>query len=133
MAKLTPVMMDLIRRPDSIKVMSTVSEDGMPHTIVCGTLTVPEEDVIAVGRVWLSTTGKNIERDPRAEFFVWSGKNAYSILCEFIGESGDSADVEKMNAGLDKYGMGTCTVWKFRVTAVYDEGMMSDTGGERVS
>ena len=68
MAKLTPVLVDLIRRPDTNKVMSTISEDGMPHTIVCGTLTVPEEDVIAVGRVWLNRTGRNIQRDPRAEF-----------------------------------------------------------------
>ena len=132
MAKLTPVLVDLIRRPDTNKVMSTISEDGMPHTIVCGTLTVPEEDVIAVGRVWLNRTGRNIQRDPRAEFFVWSGKYAYSILCEFIGNSADEKEVEKMNEGLDKIGLGTSTVWKFRVLAGYDEGI-SDTMGERIS
>ena len=131
MVQLPQYIIDLIRRPDSNKVMSTVSADGTAHTVVCGSLTVPDSDRIAVGRVWLRATGKNLERDSRAEFLVWSGKEAYSIVCDFVGSTRDVDDVAKMNAGLDKMGMFTGTLWLFEVRAVYYEGL-GDNAGKKI-
>lgn len=132
MVQLPPFIVDAIRRPDTNKVMSTVNEDGTPHTVVCGSLTVPEPDTIAVGRVWLRTTGKNLERDPRAEFLVWSGKSAYSIVCDFKGATKEADHVLKMNEGLDKMNMFTGTLWLFEVKSVYDEGLGEGAGRQIV-
>lgn len=128
MVKLMPVIIDLIRRPDSFKVMSTVNADGCPHTIVCGSLVVPNEETLAVGRVWAKTTGQNLARDRRAEFLVSEGKTAYSIVTELVDRSEDPEIVKKINIYLERMGMTTESVWLFTVKAVYDESISENTG-----
>lgn len=131
MAKLTPVLIDLIRRPDTNKTMSTVSEDGTPHSIVCGSILVPDPETICVGKIWMRTTGDNLERDPRAEFLVWSGRYAYSIVCDLVPSADDDKSLAKLNEELERKGMRNADLLTFRVRAVYDEGL-SDNSGERI-
>lgn len=128
MVRLTQDIIDLIFRPESFKVMSTVGEDGNPHTVVCGTLMVPDASTLAVGRVYLRNTGKNLERDPRAEFLVTYGKEAYSILCHYRGECEDEDIIKRINQGLNRMGLMTSTVWLFDVDSVYDEGLTPTSG-----
>ena len=128
MVKLTPVIVDFIRRPDTVKVMATVNEDGFPHSIVCGSVLVPDEETIAIGRVWVRTTGHNLERDPRAEFLFFSGKTAYSVLCDLVECSSAGPMVEKINQYLSRMNMSTGSIWLFKVKAVFDEGISENTG-----
>lgn len=132
MVKIPPNVLDLLRRPDSNKTMSTVSENGLSHSVVCGSLMVPDDETIGVGRVWLRTTGKNLSRDPRAEFLVWSGKNAFSIECTLKGSIGDVDAIQSLRDKLGNMNMDVNRVWLFSVDAIYDQGI-SDTTGQKIA
>ena len=45
--------LSILRHPDSNKVLSVVSPDGFPHSIVLGALMADDEDRIYVGEAFM--------------------------------------------------------------------------------
>ena len=72
----------ILRHPDSNKVLSVVSPDGFPHSIVLGALMADDEDRIYVGEAFMYRTAKYLEESPNAEFLVWKGKDGYSYITQ---------------------------------------------------
>lgn len=132
MVKMIPKVMDMLKRPDTNKVMSTVSPEGDPHAIVCGSLLVVDEETVIVGEVYMYATCRNLEHSPKAEFLVWSGKDAYSIQTVAASRIESGPLLEKMNHNLEKMKMKAVAVWEFKVQSVYDEGISADTAGTQI-
>jgi len=131
MVQMLPIVMDMLIRPETHKVMSTVSVDGQPHSIVCGSLIVIDSETIVVGEVNMYTTCKNLETNSKVEFLAWSGREAYGIQAEAVGRVTKGPVLEKMNQHLDKMNMVAKALWEFRVCSVYDEGV-GDLSGTRI-
>ena len=122
MVNLPPQVLDLVKRPDTCKVLTTINDDGSPHSIVCGAFLVPDTHTIVVGQTWMNITGANLERDPRAEIVVWIGAAAYTIQCRFVKRSEDEKYLKCMNEKLERMNLKVFAVWFFEVVSVRDEG-----------
>jgi len=131
MVKMIPAIMDMLKRPDTNKVLITVSSEGDPHGIVCGSLLVVDEETIIAGEVYMYRTRDNLENNAKAEFLVWSGKNAYSIQAKATSRVESGPFFDKISINLEKMKMRADAVWEFKVTAVYDEGV-SNMAGTRI-
>ena len=121
----------ILRHPDSNKVLSVISPDGFPHSIVLGALMADDEDRIYVGEAFMYRTVKYLEACPNAEFLVWKGKDGYSIRAVAESRVTEGPIFDKMSELLDKKGMHAVAVWVFRSVEVWDESA-SKTSGERV-
>lgn len=128
MTSLPVQVMDLAKRPDSCKILTTINEDGSPHSIVCGTLFVPSPEEIGIGRVWLGRTCENLSRDSRASFIVWGGVQAYEIGCRFRCATSEHDALDEINEKLDRINVKASSVLIFDVESVYDEGFGPDVG-----
>ena len=128
MVNLPPQVLDLAKRPDSCKVLTTINEDGSPHSIVCGAFLVPDAHTVVVGQTWMNVSGANLERDPRAEIVVWIGAAAYTIQCRYVRKSDDEKYLKCMNEKLDRMNLKVTTVWFFEVDSVRDEGLGPNVG-----
>lgn len=131
MVEMTEPVIRMIKHPDTYKVMATASADGRPHMIVCGSLMVTEPDTIVVGEVYMHRACENLMRDPRVEFMVWKGKDAYSIKAVATGREVSGPVFDRMSEMLDRMNMACVAVWTFEAQEVWDESA-SDTAGERV-
>ncbi len=131
MVDLTENIVRFIRHPSTNKVMATVSPEGVPHMIVCGSLMVTEPDTIIVGEVYMHRAAANLAKNPNAEFLVWKGKDAYSIKAVAKARLDTGPIFERMYELLDRMNMTTVAVWVFEAQEVWDESA-SDTAGERV-
>lgn len=131
MVLMTEPVVRMIKHPGTNKVMTTVSPEGEPHAIVCGSLMVTEPDTIIVGEVFMYRASENLRKNPKAEFLVWKGKDAYSIKAAAKARLDTGPIFEKMSAQLDKMGMSCVAVWVFEALEVWDEGV-SGTTGDRV-
>ena len=131
MVVLTEPVIRMIRHPGTNKVLATVSPDGQPHMIVCGSLTVSEPDTIVVGEVFMHRASEYLSKDPRAEFIVWRGKDGYSIKAVARSRQTDGPEFEKMSALLERMNMTCVAVWQFEALEVWDESA-TGTSGERV-
>ena len=131
MVKMIPAVMDMLKRPDTNKVLVTISPEGDPHGIVCGSLLVVDEETIIAGEVYMYRTRDNLEHNSKAEFLVWSGKNAYSIQAKATSCTESGHLLDKININLEKMKMKADAVWEFKVIAVYDESV-SGMAGTRI-
>ncbi len=131
MVQLTEPIVRMIKHPDTNKVLATVSADGKPHMMVCGSLDVTESGRIVVGEAYMYRTVKNLEVNPEVEFLVWKGNSAYSIKAAVISRETSGPEFDKMYRFLERMNMTTVAIWEFEALEVWDESA-SDTSGDRV-
>lgn len=124
-------VIDMINRPNTNKVMATVSPDGLPHTIVCGSLMSTAPDTIIVGEAFMYRTVENLEKNRNAEFIVWSGRDAYSIKAVAQERKSEGPEYQRMTELLSKMNMSVTAIWIFKATEVWDESA-SKNAGDRV-
>ena len=128
MVELLPSVIDMVRRPETSKIMATVDPDGTPHAIVCGSLMVPDPLTIAVGKVWMKRTEDNLLNGSKAEFLVWYGKTAYSIPCTARERIDAGPILDRFKEVLSAKNMVPDAVWVFDVQSVFDESATSRAG-----
>lgn len=131
MVSLTEPVARMIVHPDTAKVLATVSPEGEPHMIVCGSLDIVGMDTIVVGEVYMYRSAENLRRCPKAEFLVWKGKSAFSIKAAARERLTSGPLFDKMHSSLSRLNMETVAVWTFDVEEVWDESA-SDSAGERL-
>ena len=121
----------MIKHPDTHKVLTTVSPDGLPQAIVCASLWIKDDDTIVVAEVFMHRTVEYLNKNPNAEFLIWAGKNAYSIKAVAKERLTEGPIFDKMSAFMDRFNMATVAVWLFEITSVWDESA-TDTSGQKV-
>lgn len=131
MVKLPENVARLIRHPSTSKAMATVSPEGEPHMIVCGSLILADDDTIVLGEVYMHRAAEYLLHSRFAEFLVWSGKDGYSIKTKVTGRYTEGPLFDKLSDMLDRMGMTCVAVWTFDALEVWDESA-SDKAGERV-
>ncbi len=128
MAELIPLIMDMLNRPETHKVLSTVSPEGKPHSVICGSLIATDPSTIFVGQVYMHQTCINLTVNRDVEFLVWSGAQAYSIQATLSSICIDGPEMEKMEKLLGKMNMRPLSVLVFKVNSAYDEGITPKAG-----
>lgn len=128
MVEMPEPVIRMIKHPDTKKVMATVSPDGEPHMIVCGSLMVTEPDTIIVGEVFMYRTIENLRNNPNVEFMVWQGRDAYSIKAVAKSRLDTGPVFDKMSQMLEKMNMTAVAVWVFEATEVWDESVSKNAG-----
>ena len=120
----------MIKHPDTRKVMATVSPDGEPHMIVCGSLIVTEPDTIIVGELFMYRACENLKNNPNVEFMVWQGREAYSIKAVAKSRVDTGPIFDKMAQQLDKMNMTLVAIWVFEAKEVWDESASKNAGSK---
>ena len=129
MVSLPPAVLEMAKHPNTIKIMSSINEDGTPHSIICGTLFVPDAETVGVGQVWMGTTGRNVMRDGRVEFVLWGeGRKAFGVQCRFREKTDDPVVLASVNEKLERMNIEARSVWFFDVVAVTDESFGPNMG-----
>ena len=128
MVEMPEPVIRMIKHPDTKKVMATVSPEGEPHMIVCGSLMVTEPDTIIVGEVFMHRASEYLQKNPNAEFMVWQGRDAYSIKAVAKSRIDTGPVFDKMSQLLEKMNMALVAVWVFEATEVWDESVSKNAG-----
>ena len=128
MVALPAKVRDFISRPEPVKMLVTADPSGQPRGIVCGSIFVVDEETLAIGEVFMNITKSNLERNPKAAIALGFGGEAYNInvTVEDREEEGDLLNA--INERLSKINLKARAVWRFRVEAVYDEGINPNAG-----
>ena len=128
MVALPAKVRDFLSRPEPVKMLITSDPSGQPRGIVCGSIFVPDDETLAIGEVFMNVTKGNLERNPKAAVALGFGGEAYNTNVTVIDrqEEGDLLNV--LNDRLSKINLEAKAVWRFRVEAVYDEGINPNAG-----
>jgi hypothetical protein len=116
----------------AVKVLTTVSSDGVLHSIRVGSLIAPAPNMLAVGAILMKTTAKNLEdmkkNNQLVAILVGSEMNAYLVLAK-IKESHKAGPLfDKMNENLKAIGLQAGAVWTFEPTGVWNQSASYEAG-----
>lgn len=121
MVELPAKVKDFLVRPGPVKMLVTADASGQPRGIVCGSIFVPKDDIIAVGEVMMVTTKKNLSENYKVAITAAEGAEAYCIYAQVAGRVDGGPLLEGLNEKLSKVNLKAAAVWTFSVNAVFDE------------
>lgn len=122
------IVLDLMNRPDSVKILSTACKCAIPHAIVCGSIISPEPTKVAVGEIMMKVSSKNMRENDRVAILVAKGPEAYEIKAKVSGRLDSGPMLDEFNKNLEKMNLKANAVWVFDVLEVFDEGAGPNAG-----
>lgn len=114
-------VLDLMKRPDTGKILVTASKEGQPHAIVCGSFFALDDSTIGVGEVLMATSKKYMSENSKVEILVTSGMEAYGINATVDKRITEGPVLVGLNEKLDKVHLHANAVWTFKANAVFNE------------
>ena len=128
MVAIPAAVVDLMNRPESVKILVTASAAGQPHAIVCGSFFVLNESTIAVGEVLMKTSAKNMSENKHVAILVTSGKDAFEVNATVGKRMTDGHELTALNDKMKPMHLHANALWTFDATAVFDEGAGPNAG-----
>lgn len=132
MDRLPENVVRMLRHPGTSKVLSVVSPDGFPHSIVLGAVVVGDDDRIYVGEAYMYRASSYLEACPKAEILAWKGKEGYSVRVTAEGRVTEGPEFDRLSDVLGRMNMTVSALWVFRPVEAWDESA-SHTSGDRVA
>ncbi len=126
--KNTPKITELMKERESVKTISTVSNDGKLHTIVAGSITPIDADTIAVAEIFMNVSAENLGQNAKAAFLVTKGTESYLLNCTATKRHTDGALYDGFAEKLAAAKMSPKAVWTFSVDEIYDQSAAPTAG-----
>ena len=116
----------------TVKTLVSVSPEGQPHAIVCGTIASPQPDKMVVGEVLMKRSSEYLKANGKAGFSVTAGPKSYEIVVANPVRIESGAPLDGMNEMLKAVNLHAHAMWIFDVAAVYDESA-GPTAGTKIA
>lgn len=127
--KMTKEVMGLLNDQEATKVLTTVSSDGIPHTVVIGSTMAPEDGLIAAAEIMMQTTSKNLSQNPNVSVLAVKGMESYQVKARVKEHKTDGPLFENVKAELEKHGLPPCRgLWLFEPVEAYNQSAGPDAG-----
>lgn len=118
----------LLNDPKASKVLTTVGSDGIPHSIVIGSVMAPDENTICAAEILMKKTAKNLADNKNIAVLVVKGVESYLVNAEVIGRQTDGALFNNIAEDIKKMGMTAAAVWTFNPVAIFDQSAGPNAG-----
>ncbi|QRN85734.1 pyridoxamine 5'-phosphate oxidase family protein [Clostridia bacterium] len=118
----------LLNDPEASKVLTTVSSEGIPHSIVVGSIMAPDEKTICAAEILMKKTSENLAGNKNIAVLVVKGTESYLVNALVVERQTDGELFAKIAEQTKKAGMTTRGVWIFDPTVVYDQSAGPSAG-----
>ena len=121
-------ILELLNDEESIKTLTSVSADGVPHSVVIGSTLSPQPDLICAAEIMMKTTSKNLQENPIAVVLVVKGMRSYQIITKVIGHQTEGVLFNKIKTEIEKKGLICRGVWMFDPIEIYEQSAGPNAG-----
>lgn len=118
----------LLNDPDASKVLTTISDDGVLHSIVVGSIMAPDEKTVCAAEVLMKTTAKNLETNKNIAVLTVKGMESYLVNATVVERQTEGPLFDKVAEQMKKAGLPMKALWIFEPTAVYDQSAGPNAG-----
>ncbi len=124
-------ILDMMKDKGTVCVLVTANAAGQPHAIVCGSFGVIGDDTIMVGEIFMKRSSEYMAENKKVAILVVNGGKAYEMQATVLGREAEGTDIGNLNKALKVANLSARALWKFKVTAVYNESAGPD-GGKKI-
>jgi len=126
--KMPENVMNLLNDREASKVLTTVDSQGIPHSIVVGSIMAPAGDLLCAAEVLMKKTAKNLETNKNIAVLAVKGTESYLVNATVIERQISGNLFDTVAKELKKLGLPTQAVWTFNPTAIYDQSAGPNAG-----
>ncbi len=126
--KIAEKVMNLLSDEGSVKVLSTVSDNGQLHSVAAGSLMAMGEDRLFVAEIFMNTTSKNIQANKNVAVLITKGMESYLINATALEKYTEGEFFETMSKPMRDKGIPVKAVWTFEATNVFDQSPTPNAG-----
>lgn len=128
MVALPKEVIDLINAKEATKLLVTVSSEGQPHAIVCGSIFATPDGKAGVGEILMKRASKNLKETGKAALSVAAGPKAYELILKNPARADSGPVFDDMKAKMAALNLPCFAVWTFDVAEVWDESAGPSAG-----
>ncbi|MBE6523039.1 MAG: hypothetical protein E7Z62_07970 [Thermoplasmata archaeon] len=128
MVALPKEVIDLINAKEATKLLVTVSSEGQPHAIVCGSIFATPDGKAGVGEILMKRASKNLKDTGKAALSVAAGPKAYELILKNPARADSGPVFDDMKAKMAALNLPCFAVWTFDVAEVWDESAGPSAG-----
>ena len=128
MVALPKEVIDLINTKEATKLLVTVSSEGQPHAIVCGSIFATPDGKAGVGEILMKRASKNLKDTGKAALSVAAGPKAYELILKNPARADSGPVFDDMKAKMASLNLPCFAVWTFDVAEVWDESAGPSAG-----
>lgn len=128
--KIPKKVMELFNNPEATKVLTSVSSEGTPHSIVVGSIMAPSEDFFCAAEIMMKTTSANLKSNPKVSAIAVKGMESYQIVGTVKTRQTEGELFDNVNAKLAEMKMACSGVWIFDPSEIYDESAGPNAGNK---
>lgn len=132
MVALPEEVMKALNDPASVKVLATITPEGVVHAIPLGSLAALDSNTIICGVVFMKQTHNNLEKmkkkGERPAVLVVSGRNAYQIHANIKVFETSGHVLDMMNEKVKSRGITVSGVWFMEPETVFDQSPGPNVG-----
>jgi uncharacterized protein len=121
-------VINLLNDQEATKVLTSVSSEGIPHSIVVGSTMAPEPNLICAAEILMQTTSANLKENANITVLAVKGKESYQVVATVKAHQQEGPLFEKVKAELEKMGMPCRGVWLFEPVEAFDQSAGPNAG-----
>ncbi|GAA0178394.1 hypothetical protein SH2C18_14600 [Clostridium sediminicola] len=125
---ITEKVSTLLNDQEASKVLTTVSSDGVPHSIVVGSIMAPNAETICAAEILMKKTAKNLESNKNIAVLAVKGMESYLVNATVVERQTEGDLFDTVAKELEKIGMAMSGLWIFKPTAIYDQSAGPNAG-----
>lgn len=126
--KMPEKVMHLLNDKEAQKILTTVSNEGIPHSIVAGSIMAMDADTICVAEIFMKKTNENISENKNIAVLTVKGKESYLINATAEERLTKGDLFNNVSEQLKKIGLPVKALWRFKPLAVFDQGAGPNAG-----
>lgn len=123
-------IIELMGAKETTKILVTVSSEGQPHAIVCGSIFVTPDGKAGVGEILMKRASKNLKDTGKAALSIAAGPKAYELILKNPARADSGPVFEDMKAKMAAVNLPCFAVWTFDVCEVWDESAGPSAGSK---
>ena len=116
----------------SVKVISSVSNDGKLHSVAAGSIMAMGEDRLFVAEIFMNTTSKNIQANKNVAILIVKGMESYLINATALERNTEGEFFETMIKPMSEKGIPVKAVWTFEINEIFDQSATPNAGTKLV-
>lgn len=120
----------LMEAKETTKILVTVSAEGQPHAIVCGSIFATPDGKAGVGEVLMKRASKNLKDTGKAALSIAAGPKSYELILKNPVRSDSGPIFDNMKAKLASLNLPCFAVWTFDVAEIWDESAGPNAGNK---
>lgn len=126
--KMPNEVVNLLNDPEATKVLTSVSGEGIPHTVVIGSTMAPESDLISAAEILMKTTSENLKNNPTVTVLAVKGMESYQVVAKVKSHQQEGPLFEATKAELEKKGMPCRGIWLFDPVEAFNQSAGPNAG-----